>query len=72
MSTVRVHSHHHQILRYATDLDLVPGDNEVDEDLLRETIRTTEGAPLSVRTLCDAGMLEIRRPQMAVKRGGRR
>jgi len=71
MPNVRVRSHHHQILRYATDLDLVPGDNEVDAELLKETIRTTEDAPLSVRRLCEEGVLEIRRPQVAVKKRGR-
>ncbi|GEM_PF-2897454 len=70
MPTVKVHSGHHQILRYATNLDLVPGDNEVDENLLKETIRTTEGAPLSIRRLCDDGILEIRRRQISVRRRG--
>ena len=66
MPTIKVVSHHHQILRYATDLDLVPGENEVDLALFKETVRRTEGAPNGIRTLERAGFLEIRRPQMSV------
>jgi len=68
MSMVKVYSDHHQILRYATGLYLTPGANEVDEDLLKQTVQSTEGAKLSIRTLCDQGLLEIRRPQMSVSR----
>ncbi len=68
MSKVKVHSEHHQILRYATGLDLTPGENEVEEELLKATVQSTEDAPLSVRTLCKQGLLEIRRPQMSVSR----
>jgi hypothetical protein len=66
-------SNANQINRYACGLDIVPGLNEdLDADLVKQAIRETEGCGPEggFRARMDAGIYEVRRPQMAVKRRG--